>query len=213
MPICRWYLTAVFTFQRFWYSPQYYTIMSFMSFLHWLSSKLSGLDVPSWYSFVSGCLITSWLLLYSVYRVIHAINSGWLSISSFLLKHFVYPHIFPRVPFVGTATRFEALAAFIYLLVNILIVTIGPRADIGSRAATMSIINVIPLLCGQRLSLATKLLGISLRTSIGSHQWFGRIATAQVLLHTIISLTGSKSFTWTAINFSGVVVGSPSSRS
>ena len=187
--------------------------MSFMSMLHWISSKISGFDVPTWYSFIFGCLIALWLLLYTVYRVVQTITSAskWLSVSSFILKHLVYPHMFPRLPLVGTATRFETLIVFIYLLTNILIVTVfGPRADMGGRAATMSIVNVIPLLCGQRLSLATKLLGISLRTSIGSHQWFGRTAIAQVLLHTILSLVGRKSFTWTTTNSAAVVVSSVS---
>lgn len=184
-------------------------IMPFISFVHWLLDNLSGLDVPSWYSVVSVCLIAFWLLFYSIYRAIRAITN-WSFASSFILKHLVYPHIFPRIPLAGTATRFEALITFIYLFTNFFIVIIGPNSDRGARAATMSVINVIPLLCGQRLSLVTKLVGISLRTSIGSHQWFGRTAIAQALLHTIISLTGSNTFTWTTTNISGVVVGSAS---
>jgi hypothetical protein len=76
----------------------------------------------------------------------------------------------------------------------------------------MSIINLIPLLCGPRLSFVTRLLGISLRTSIGSHQWFGRTAIAQILVHTIVVLTGSNAFTWTTNNLTGVVACSASAR-
>lgn len=180
--------------------------MSFISFLHWLSAKLSGLDIPSWYSLVSACLIALWFLLFTLYRVIRTVTSDWSFASSFILKHLLYPQLFPRIPVVGTATRFDVLVVFIYLLANLLIVILGPKAEIGARAATMSTVNVIPLLCGQRLSLVTKLLGISLRTSIGSHQWFGRTAVAQVLLHVIISLTGSNAFNWTTANVSGLVV-------
>jgi predicted ferric reductase len=180
-----------------------HTIMSFTSVLHWISSKLSNFDVPSWYAFISGCIFTAWLLLFAIYCVI---TSEWPLTSTYILKHFIYPHIFPRIPFLGTATRFQVFVAFIYLLANFLIVTIGKRAEMGSRAATMSIANLIPLFCGPRLSLVTKLLGISVRTSIGSHQWFGRTAIAQMSLHTIISLIGSKAFTWTTSNLTGVVV-------
>lgn len=75
----------------------------------------------------------------------------------------------------------------------------------------MAVINMIPLLCGPRLSLVAELLGISRRNSIWSHQWFGRTVIAQVLLHTITSLTGA--FTWTAPNVFGAVVQiSPPSR-
>ncbi|RDL36280.1 uncharacterized protein BP5553_06892 [Venustampulla echinocandica] len=68
----------------------------------------------------------------------------------------------------------------------------------------MSVINLIPLLCGSRLSLVTRLLGISLRTSIGSHQWFGRTAIAQMLVHTIAVLRERNAFAWTTNNFTGV---------
>ncbi|XMA13701.1 hypothetical protein WAI453_006492 [Rhynchosporium graminicola] len=98
-----------------------------------------------------------------------------------------------------------------YLITNILLVTVigvKSRSDMGTRAATMSIVNLIPLLCGPRLSLMTEMLGITLRTSIGSHQWLGRTAIAEALLHTIISLTGSQSFVWSGINASGVVASS-----
>jgi len=180
--------------------------MSFTTFLHWVWSKLGQMDSPSWYSFVSGCLIALWLLLLSVYRVVRAITSGCLQLS-FVLKHFVYPLLFPRIRFVGTVTRVGAVAVVVYLLANILLVLIGTRANIGNRAATMAVINMIPLLCGPRLSLVAELLGITRRNSIWSHQWFGRTAVAQVLLHTITSLTGGSAFAWTAPNLFGAVVG------
>jgi hypothetical protein len=183
--------------------------MSFTSFLHWVSSKLRSMDVPSWYSFISGCILALWLLWYGFYR---AINSKWPLTTSFIARHLVYPHISSRIPFVGTATRFQVLVVSLYLLANLLITIVGVRANISSRAATMSIINLIPLLCGPRLSLVTRLLGISLRASVGSHQWFGRTAIAQMLVHMVVSLTGSSAFTWTTNNLTGVVACSAFSR-
>jgi hypothetical protein len=180
--------------------------MSFSSFVRSVFSKLSEMDIPSWYSFISACIFAIWLFLRAIYR---AITSEWLSTSFFFLKHFAYPHILPRIPFVGAATRLEILLAFAYTITNLLLVTlIGVKTttDISTRAATMSIINLIPLLCGPRLSLMTEMLGISLRTSIGTHQWFGRTAVAEMLLHTVISLTNKQPFKWTGFNASGVVV-------
>lgn len=182
------------------------SFMSFSSFVRSGVSKLSDMDIPSRYCFILGCIFAIWLFLRAVYRTL---TSEWLSTSSFFLKHAAYPHVFPRIPFVGTATRLEVLLASAYLTTNIVLVTVvgvDSRSDIGTRAAIMSMINLIPLLCGPRLSLMTEMLGITLRTSIGSHQWLGRTAVAEVLLHTIISLTGSQSFVWTGINASGVVV-------
>lgn len=177
--------------------------MSFTSFLHLLLSKFDSIGVPSRYSIISGCIFGVWLLGYGIYRTL---NSKWPKTTSCIRRHLIYPHIFPRIPFVGTATRLQVLIVSLYLVANTLIIAIGPRAQMSSRASTMSIINLIPLLCGPRLSLVTKLVGISLRTSIGSHQWLGRTAIAQMFLHTVISLTGSTPFTWTASNLNGVVV-------
>ena len=180
--------------------------MSFSSFVRLGISKLSQMDIPSWYSFISACIFVMWLLLRATYR---AITSEWLSTSFFFLKHIVYPHIFPRIPFIGTATRLEVLLTSGYIIINVLLIIIigvKSRSDIGTRAAIMSIINLIPLLCGPRLSLMIEMLGVSLRTSIGSHQWLGRTAVAEILLHTIILLTSGQLFKWTGINTSGVVV-------
>jgi predicted ferric reductase len=154
---------------------------------------------------MSGCLVVFWLLLYSIYRATHALASGGLRFS-FVLKHFVYPHLFPRIRFVGVATRLEGLAILVYLLINLVLVLAGKRTNIGSRAATMSIVNVIPLLCGPRLSLVARLMGVSRYSSLWSHRWFGRTVLVQVLVHTIISLTGSSSFAWTAAKVFGAVV-------
>ncbi|KAH6662697.1 hypothetical protein B0J14DRAFT_570854 [Halenospora varia] len=161
--------------------------MSLISFSKWLLSKLGSMDTLS-------CIY-------------HVLNSKWPLTTSFIMRHLIYPHIFPQIPFVGTATRFKVLIMFLYILTNSLIVVIGVKSEIGSRAATMSIINLIPLLCSPRLSLVTKLLGISLRTSISSHQWFGRTAIVQVLVHMIVILTGGHAFTWTTNNLIGVVAG------
>ncbi|KAH8674404.1 hypothetical protein BGZ60DRAFT_403841 [Tricladium varicosporioides] len=179
--------------------------MSLTSLSKWLLSRLGSLDAFQWYSYIFGGIFSVWVLCYGIYRIL---NSIWPPTASFILGHLIYPHLFPRIPFIGTATRFEVLIVFLYLLTNILIITIGVKSEIGSRAATMSVINLIPLLCGPRLSLVTKLLGISLRTSISSHQWFGRTAILQVLVHMIAVLTGGDVFTWTTNNVTGVVAGS-----
>ena len=129
--------------------------------------------------------------------------------SLFLLKHFIYPHIFRRLRFIGAATRSEVVAISLYVAINALCVAL-PRAqstDISTRAATMSVINIVPLLCGPRLILITQLLGIRRRTHLSLHKWIGGTAVALALLHTVLSVVHSKpAFTWTRINLSGVVV-------
>jgi len=155
------------------------------------------MDIPSWYSFISACLIAIWLLIRVIYS---AITSKWFSASFFFVRRCIV-----------TGMRLEIFLTAGYIITNILLILqpfigVNPRSEITIRAATMSTVNLIPLLCGPRLSLMTDLLGISLRTSIGAHQWFGRVAFAEILLHTILSLTSSQSFKWTRLILSGVVV-------
>lgn len=96
--------------------------MSLTSFSKWLLSKLGSIDTLSWYSFILGCIVVMWLLCYGIYRTL---NSKWPLATSFIMRHLVYPHIFPRIPFIGTATRFEVLIVFVYLFTNTLMIIIG----------------------------------------------------------------------------------------
>ncbi|OBT85138.1 hypothetical protein VE02_05625 [Pseudogymnoascus sp. 03VT05] len=95
-------------------------------------------------------------------------------------------------------------------MVNALFVTIPKAtwADMGTRAATMAVINLIPLLCGPRLSMVTKLLGISLRTSLASHSWIGRTAIALAAFHIVIITKDGDRFSRTWGSVFGVVAGS-----
>lgn len=182
-------------------------LSTFSSFYAWILSKFEEvrLDTSSWYLLASATFFLLWLLLRGLYRVMTA---KWSSISFFILKHAVYPHLLPRTSFTGTATRFHIAVTTLYLLVNVLFVTIPKAtwADMGTRAATMSVINLIPLLCGPRLTMVTNLLGISLRTSLASHKWFGRTAIGLAGFHiAIIAKNGERiARTWSGV--SGVVV-------
>lgn len=178
--------------------------MSLESMTRWISSRLSEMEIFSWYLFISACILVTWLLFRANY---HAITSEWLSTSFFFLKHLIYPHIFPRIPFIGTATRFQVLITCGYIIINIsLLLGENSWVKIGTRAANISVVNLIPLLWGPRLSLMAELLGISLRTSIGAHQWLGRMVAAQLVVHVVALIASSKSFTWTEMNIFGIVV-------
>ena len=165
----------------------------------------ANMTIPLWYAMIAGCVLALWLLLQFIFWLV---TFAWRHISFFILKHVVYPHLFRRLPFIGVATRSESLFGIIYVTINILCVTIPLLSgdDVSARAATMSVINLIPLLCGPRLILMTELLGVSLRTHLGVHKWFGLTAVAHVVLHAILSAIHHMPFQWTATNLSGVVV-------
>ncbi len=161
--------------------------------------------IPLWYAILSGCVLAMWLLFHFI---LWLVTFTWMHTSFFFLKRFVYPHLFGRLPFIGATTRSEILIGILYITVNVLCITVGmtSMADVSARAATMSAINLIPLLCGPRLILMTQLLGISLRAHLGLHWWFGSTAVAQALLHIVLSVIRNMPFQWTTVNLSGVVV-------
>ncbi|KFY69538.1 hypothetical protein V496_00158 [Pseudogymnoascus sp. VKM F-4515 (FW-2607)] len=97
------------------------------------------------------------------------------------------------------------LMGILYISVNILCIII-PRAssaEISRRAATMSTINLIPLLCGPRLMLMSQLLGISLRAHFEFHTWVATTAVAQALIHVVISVTSKQ-----PVKLPGIIGGS-----
>jgi len=181
-----------------------------MDILLWYETFAQAkMAIPLWYAIVSGCAIATWLLFHFGFWLIKIV---WMRTSYFILKHLIYPHLFSRLPFIGAITRSETLMGILYVSGNILCVCItipmgmASSSEISARAATMSAINLIPLLCGPRLILMTELLGISLRAHFRFHKWVGRTAIAQVLLHTVLSVINIQPFPWTAVNLSGVVV-------
>lgn len=162
--------------------------------------------IPLWCTIIAGCVIGIWLIFRFGYRLIKCtcLRSSYL----FILKNLIYPHLFKRLVFIGAITRFKAIMVALYLSGNILYIVIptASRTEISTRAAMMAAINLIPLLCGPRLTLASEMLGISLRTHFGIHKWIGRTAMAEALLHVIISVISEQPFAWTAMNLSGVIV-------
>jgi len=178
-----------------------------MSILSFIRAKMREFDILSWYSFIFACIFVAWLVARAVYR---AMTFKCLSTSFYLfLKHFAYPNISPRLPFVGTTTPLHALLALVYTSANIAFILkdgIKSKIVVGNHAATLSILNIVPLLCGPRLLLMTEMLGASFRTSLGIHRWLGRTAIVEVLIHTVISLTTTDSLKWTQTSISGVTV-------
>jgi hypothetical protein len=164
------------------------------------------MDIRSWYAFILGCIIVAWRLIYIIYRLLTLI---WHFSTHFILKRLAYPHLFRQIPIVGTATRSEILVGVLYLAINCVVIGVGSSAEIGTRAAIMSTINMIPLLCGPRLILMTELLGISRRAHIGLHKWLGLTVIWKVGLHTVRSIMNNQPFQWTEMNIYGIMVCSP----
>ena len=163
------------------------------------------MDVPKWYAISLGTIVVACLL----YRVISGILAFIRKITTFFfLKHFTYPNLHRRILWIGTATRIQVLSVIAYISGNILCMTIGSTtmSQVTARAGILSIINMIPLLVGPRLAMVADLVGISIRTNLRIHEWIGRMAILQGMIHTILPFVGHRPFRWDSIRSSGVVV-------
>ncbi|KAI9888416.1 MAG: hypothetical protein M1814_000478 [Vezdaea aestivalis] len=163
------------------------------------------MELQTWYAIGLGMLAMLRLVYYVVWRICVIIKSFT---AYFLLKHLVYPHILPRIPFLGVATRCQTLGVALYSIANVLCMTIGVSTpeQVGARASLLSIANMIPLLIGPRLSLVSNFLELSVRSSSGIHVWIGRTAIAQAVVHMTISVVRGVEFKWDRVTVSGVVV-------
>jgi hypothetical protein len=165
----------------------------------------ANLAMPLWYAISYAFVLIISLLWYGAFSLTTVI---WLPTTSFILKHVIYRHVVRRIPFIGAITWWETLLAISHVAVNITCVTVGVASisEVSTRAAIMSAINLIPLLCGPRLILMTELIGISLRSHLGFHKWLGRTSIIQALLHTVLSVVNNRPFQWTTGNTYGVIV-------
>lgn len=163
-----------------------------------------SINITAWYGIILGTFFTIWLL----YRVLSRIlNMLRVFCTLFLLKHLIYPNLYPRMPFFNTITRFQSLIVVAFVAVNILCMTVGINSSdqIGKRAGLMSIINLIPLFTGSRLSTVANYLGISLRAYTRMHRYMARMAVLQGVVHTCLNVSRQQ-LKWDAFEISGVVV-------
>lgn len=166
----------------------------------------SNLSVSTWYAISFAVFFGFWIIIQMTRRVIRV---AWLTLSFIFLKRLLYPSLFHRTHFFGLPTRFDAFLSLLYISINVVCMTVRVHSatDFGDRAATMSTINLLPLLCGPRLLLVTQILGISIGTHLKSHRLFGTMLFLQAALHTTLSIVDNiHSWNWTKINISGVMV-------
>ena len=109
----------------------------------------------------------------------------------FIFKYLIYPILIRRRRMLGPCTYWEAFATLLHWSLTAICNLVGVRdiSDFGTRAGTLSIIHLIPLLFSDRLSFAADLLGLSLRTYTAIHGSVGVMAILQGFLHSIVFVT------------------------
>ena len=155
-----------------------------------LSPSLS-MDVIQVYAVAAGGTIFIFILI----NLLPYLASLWKHISLFTLKHLTYPYLLHRHRFIGPWSRAEVLIQVVYLTVNIFCLSfrVSGVAKTGSRAGTLSLVNMIPLFAGPSFSFAADRLGVPLKVYRYAHRSAGFITFTLVLIH-VLSVVSQGSF-------------------
>jgi hypothetical protein len=144
------------------------------------------MDAPLLYAIiVGGCLAA-----FGLRQCLVWFSHGWgSSLSTFMIKHFVYPYILPRMRLVGPVSRMDLLLQVAYWAGTAVCNVLGIKnlGQASSRAGTLALFNLIPLTLGDRLSVTAGMLGVPSRVACRAHNTFGWMATVQALVHVILS--------------------------
>ena len=88
-------------------------------------------------------------------------------------------------------TRLQALCISFFVVANVTVIALawGDIREVEKRAAVAAVTNLIPIFLGGRTNPLTDAMGMSLSSYYLAHNWIGRVAIAEALLHSIIILT------------------------
>lgn len=116
------------------------------------------------------------------------IRSTSRGLSYFFTRYIQYPLTPARKWW--TATRLQACCLIVYLAANLLVLflALGNARQFEQRAAIMALINMVPLFIGGRTNPLADALGISVQSYYFAHNWIGRVAILEAVLHSIVVL-------------------------
>jgi ferric-chelate reductase len=110
-------------------------------------------------------------------------------------KHLTYPYLLGHHYLYGPWTRFEFLAYSLYVTVNVFCLCFPSwsASEVGQRARTLSLVNLIFLFAGAHLSFVADILGVSLRTYRALHRAAGWMTAVLSAVHAAL-MANQKSF-------------------
>ena len=131
---------------------------------------------------VGGCL-----LAFAVARLFFWFSRSYTaSITTFVLKHLIYPCVLRRRAFVGPVSRLTLAMQVAYWAIAAASNVVGVKNldDVGSRAGSLAIFHLIPLALGGRwFGFLPSLLGLHHQTISRLHSTFGCMTLVQSAIH------------------------------
>ncbi len=151
------------------------------------------MDIPQWYGVGLGALAITVCTfgLFTKFTRTLGIKFVRTHMTVYFLKHVFYPRVHPLL---SEMTRFDLILVVIFILGNILCVTIGIHnsSDLADRTALASTINLIPLFLGGHMNWIISRCGVRFESYSRIHRWLGRVSIAEGILHAIIASVGDK---------------------
>ena len=168
-------------------------------------------STSEWYGIGLGGLLATWIL----YRLAAKMSRLLIiNVSFSFFRHLSYPKEIGRMTLRGDVTRLQLLVLVMFVSSNIVCMALKVKSltQLSSRTALLSLVNLIPLFAGSRLSLAADTLGVSLRTQNRMHTLLGLVSGLQALIHSGISIADRSFTTWNEFTISGFTVSTPAGR-
>ena len=116
-------------------------------------------------------------LAFVVKSFLHVLVACSTKIRVFLLRHFFYSSLIHRHSLLGPLGRVHALAQLINVAINVFFLSFQASSvsKAGTRAGTLSLINMVPVFAGPHLSFLSNLTGMNLKTHRRLHRSAGII--------------------------------------
>ncbi|KAJ5461026.1 uncharacterized protein N7458_002578 [Penicillium daleae] len=133
------------------------------------------------YAMIAGGILLSLVFI----RLLRSLAQWKTPVLVFIYRHIIYPYVISRHTFWGPWSRVGVFAHLIYVTVNAVLILFRGNSleEIGRRAGSLSLINMILLLGAGHLSYAADLLGVSLTAYRKIHRAFGWMTMVLVVLH------------------------------
>ncbi|KAI1462864.1 hypothetical protein F4805DRAFT_12125 [Annulohypoxylon moriforme] len=156
-------------------------------------------------AFLYGAALAAFIVLVVCHGVCSVLMARCIK---YFRSYVLYPLVRNRSRHVDNITRLNLISLLIFLGLNSLVLSWTPhdRNTLSQRASITSLFNLIPLFLGGKTNPLMSFVGFPLSTYYFSHHWFGRVATAEALIHIGLSVSTSRSND--NISISGYIVGS-----
>ena len=142
------------------------------------------MDITQTYAVVVGAVAFTFLMVTLLFALTVQGRYTCVRVS----QHLTYTYVLGRHGLLGPWSVFDVLIQVIYLTANIFCLSFRAAnvSEAGLRAATLSLINLIPLFSGPHLAFLADLLGMSWDTCRSVHRSSGFVSLALAVFHIVV---------------------------